>query len=381
MRLKEADETRVDILIASGVTEWFASLDGLGDIFDRVKSDLDKFGALNGRFFNHEYLKAIWQLLADEAGVQILFHASLSGAKVTNRRVTEVSMLSCSRPLKAAAQFFIDCAGEGDLEFLAGAKFHQGHPETGRTLQMTLTCILHDTGKTATPYLPSSLKPVEKPEDLPGLNACIPMADGRVYLNMTKVIGNDPTDPLSLTNAELDARRQLLRVIHYLQRTSCPTHMPASTGAHIGIREGRRIVGGYIITEDDILHNTPCDFPDAVAVATAQIDFHSLTRQGNAGWRERVEPYTIPFRSLIARDFHNLLMAGKCISGDQIAQSSYRMTPTCCAMGQAAGTAAALAVESGIADIRDIDVTQLRSILTADGMELDPRQHQAFAPK
>ena len=363
-----------------GVCEWFASIDGLGDIFDRVKSDLTDFGVCFGRFFNHEYLKAVWQLMAEEAGVQILFHSSISGAQVEEGCVKEVSLLSCSRPLSVTARYFLDCTGEGDLAFLSGAEWQQGHPETGRTLHMTLTCMLYDTGKPVHPHLPPGLEPVEKAEDLPGLHACLPLPDGRIYLNMTKIFEHDPTDPFSLSDAELQARRQLLRVVHYLQRTQYPNHSIASTGARIGIREGRRIVGGYTLTETDILDRTPCDFPDGVAVATSQIDFHSLTQPGHAGWRQRVEPYAIPLRSLIARDFNNLLMAGKCISGDQVAQSSYRMTPTCCAMGQAAGTAAALAVENRASDIRMVDVSELRRVLTESGMELDPRKHKAFGP-
>jgi hypothetical protein len=173
----------------------------------------------------------------------------------------------------------------------------------------------------------------------------------------------------------------LARVIHYLQRTRFPTYALCSSGARIGIREGRRVVGEYVLSETDITGKEPCDFEDGVAVATAQIDFHSLTKPGHGGWRQRVEPYAIPFRCLVAKGFRNLMVAGKCISGDQVAQSSYRMTPTCCAMGQAAGTAAALALEAAVDDVRQVDVNALRAALTADGMELDPRRHQAFAPE
>lgn len=74
-------------------------------------------------------------------------------------------------------------------------------------------------------------------------------------------------------------------------------------------------------------------------------------------------------------------MAGKCISGDQVAQSSYRMTPTCCSMGQAAGTAAALAVKHGVKDIHDINTTELRAELTASGVELDPARHKPAAQR
>jgi len=113
----------------------------------------------------------------------------------------------------------------------------------------------------------------------------------------------------------------------------------------IGIREGRRIVGDYVLTEADVTGSAPRDFEDGVAVATSQIDFHSLTQPGDAGRRQRVEPYAIPWRCLIARGFDNLLMAGKCASGDQVAQSSFRMTPTA-RNGAAAGTRVALALES-----------------------------------
>src|SRR5690606_18891992 len=137
-----------------------------------------------------------------------------------------------------------------------------------------------------------------------------------------------------------------------------------------GIREGRRILGDYVLSEVDVTSGAPRDFPDGVAVATSQIDFHSLTQPGDAGRRQRVEPYAIPFRSLTARGFENLLMAGKCASGDQVAQSSFRMTPTCCAMGQAVGTGVALALEQGARDIHMLDVGRLREVLVRDRVEL-----------
>jgi hypothetical protein len=198
---------------------------------------------------------------------------------------------------------------------------------------------------------------------------------------MTKIMGEDATDALSLSRAETQARLQMLRVVHYLQRTRFPNHMLFSSGARIGIREGRRIVGDYVLTADDVRNPNGTDFEDGIAVATCHIDFHSLSRPGHVGWREHVQPYAIPLRCLTAKGFANLLMAGKCISGDQVAHSSYRMTPTCCAMGQAAGTAAAMAIEAQHRDIRQLDVAQLRAQLSLDSMELAPRRHTAFAPE
>ena len=364
-----------------GVNEWFAGLDGLGDIWAHYLEEMDRFGARFGRFYNPEYAKIVWQLLAEAAGVEILFHASVVDAKVADGALTSVRGVACSQHFDIAAQHYIDATGEGDLAWLAGAEVMQGHPETGRTLHMSLTCILQDTGKPVTPYLPEELEEIHSQDELPGLHGGRRLPDGRIYCNMTKVMGHDPTDPFSLSAAEREARRQIARIVHYLQRTRYPTYALCTSGGRIGIREGRRIVGDYVLTEADITGPTARDFPDGIAVATCQIDFHSLTKPGHGGWRQRVEPYAIPYRCLTAKGLRNLLVAGKCISGDQVAQSSYRMTPTCAAMGQAAGTAAALAVEDGLANIRDVDMTALRATLSTDGVELDPRKHQAFAPE
>lgn len=371
-----------------GVNEWFASLDGLGDIWDNFLTEIERFGARFGRFYNPEYAKVVWQLMAEKAGVEMLFHASVIDAEAAPSEgdsarpaVASVRVASCSHVLDIPGIVFIDATGEGDLAWLAGAETMQGHPETGRTLHMSLTFILQDTGKPVSAYLPAGLSPIESEADLPGLHGGLLLPDGRVYCNMTKVMGHDPTDPFSLSRAEQEARRQIVRIVHYLQRTRFPSYALCTSGGRIGIREGRRIVGDYIVTEADIMGDAPHDAEDGIAVATCQIDFHSLTKPGHGGWRQRVEPYAIPYRALTVKGFANLLAAGKCISGDQVAQSSYRMTPTCCAMGQAAGTAAAMAVGDGLQDVREVDVGALRAALSQDGMNLDPHAHTAFAPE
>jgi len=369
------------ISTTGGVGEWFASLAGVGDIFQSTLQELERYGVRQGRFFNPEYLKIIWQRLAEQAGVQLLFHASVIGVETKAGALATIRIASCSREIVATAKYFIDATGEGDLAALAGAECMKGDPATGLTLHMTLTAWLYDTGKAVTPYLPKGLAPITCDAELPGLGAGWLVDNQRVYLNATKVSRHDPTDPFSLTAAEVEARRQLARILHFVQRTRFPTHALGGSGASIGIREGRRIVGDYVLRKEELLgRGVPLDFPDGVAVATSQIDFHSLTKAGSSGWRQRVECYALPFRCLIAKGFSNLLMAGKCISTDQVVQSSCRMTPTCCAMGQAAGTAAALAVESGVTDIRQISIPGLRARLTANGLELDPGKHEAFAP-
>jgi hypothetical protein len=365
---------------AGGVSEFYASREGLGDIFDRVREELTRHGAIFGRYYNGETLKIIWQLLCDQAGVDMLFHTSVVDAEQSNGTIRRVRAVSCSHFFELEARCFVDTTGEGDLAALAGADFERGHPETGRTLHMSLTCTFCDTGQTTNAYLPPGLEEIRHPDDLPGLRGPVELPDNRLYCNMTKIMGHDPIDPFSLSQAERKARRQLARIVHYVQ-TRHPTFALCSSGSKIGIREGRRIAGDYVLTEKDITGAAPRVFEDGVAVATSQIDFHSLSRPGSGGWRQRVEPYAIPFRCLTPKGLKNLLVAGKCISGDQVAQSSYRMTPTCCAMGQAAGTAAALYVEKQITDVRQISAAELQAELIKDKMELDPRKHRAFAPE
>jgi hypothetical protein len=141
------------------------------------------------------------------------------------------------------------------------------------------------------------LQPIDDEDGLPGLRVHVSLPDGRLYCTMPKIMGHDPTDPLSLTAPECEAN-------------ICA---PAS-----------------------------CDSEDGLAVGTVQIDFHSLTRPGEVGWRH-AEPYAIALCCLVVRRFDTLLVAGKCASADRVAHSSIRMTPTCCAMGRAVGTVVALA--------------------------------------
>ncbi|TVP75811.1 MAG: FAD-dependent oxidoreductase [Puniceicoccaceae bacterium] len=365
-----------------GVAEWFASLGGMGNVFDETLGKMARFGAryANNRWFNPEYLKGVWQLNAEAAGVDILFHASVMRVRTEADRLVAAEITCCSQTLDVRADWFIDTSGEGDLCALAGAAFQQGDAK-GRVLHMSLTAWMYDTGEKQTLWLPDELEPIDSADELPGLGSGWKVSDNRIYLNATKVLNQDPTDPFQLSAAEREARRQLLRIAHYVQRFEYPTYALASSGARIGIREGRRVTGDFVLTKELVLNrDAALDFEDGVAVATCQIDFHSLSKAGNSGWRQRLEPYSIPFRCMVSKDFSNLMMAGKCISVDQVVHSSSRMTPTCCSMGQAVGTAAALAVEQGAGNIREVSIESLRATLAADGMELDPSKHHAFAP-
>lgn len=97
---------------AGGVNELYASLEGLGDIFARLVAELDNFGALHGRYFTGEYLKLIWQILADEAGFDILFNTSVVEAEVKHESLVRIRAVSASQFVTFEAKYFVDATGE-----------------------------------------------------------------------------------------------------------------------------------------------------------------------------------------------------------------------------------------------------------------------------
>jgi hypothetical protein len=144
-----------------------------------------------------------------------------------------------------------------------------------------------------------------------------------------------------------------------------------STGAQLGVRETRHIEGRYCLVEEDLLGGRR--FEDGICVVRFNIDIHAVRPATGTGTIHieggRVEPYHIPYRALLPVNREHLLMAGRCISGSSVAHASYRVTGDCVAMGQAAGTAAALAVREGIAPSR-LDSALLVRQLVKDGVGL-----------
>jgi hypothetical protein len=190
---------------------------------------------------------------------------------------------------------------------------------------------------------------------------------GMWWANVSRVHGVDATDPEQLTKAEIEGHRQVHYLVRFLRK-----YVPGfrdccllDTGCQIGVRETRRIMGEYVLTKEDVF--AARRFGDAIARVSFPIDIHDV--KGGGGFFEgpRDGPYyTIPYRCLVPKEIDNLLVAGRCISATHEAQGSLRVMPPCFAMGQAAGTASALAVETTVTP-RDIQVDLLRSALSEQG--------------
>jgi hypothetical protein len=147
------------------------------------------------------------------------------------------------------------------------------------------------------------------------------------------------------------ARSELHKIVNGLRKLGGPWEglQIAATAEQIGVRDGRRIAGRYTVNKDDVINGARYD--DAVVRPTFSVDIHALSAEHNktAGYTNRgikTKPYDIPLRALIAKDVDGLMMAGRNISGDFIAHSSYRVTGNSVAMGEAAGVTAAIAAAS-----------------------------------
>jgi hypothetical protein len=183
---------------------------------------------------------------------------------------------------------------------------------------------------------------------------------------MTRVLGLDPTDVRSLTDAYAKVYEQIPILVNFFKG-----YVPGFEQSHLreiapmlGVRESRRIMGDYLLNADDLIAGRV--FDDAVCMGAYHIDIHRPA--GTWVDSHNVRAYTIPLRSLIARDVDGLLMAGKCISATHEAIASTRVIPICMGQGQAAGTVAALAVKAGT-PVRKVPIAKLQDLLAEQGAE------------
>jgi hypothetical protein len=280
------------------------------------------------------------------------------------RRLTCAIAESKSGREAFAGKVFIDCTGDGDLGALAGCRFQVGQPETGLCQPMSMICLVtglipaeirdyyrENSGDWAGPkdrlraqmekggHSPSYAKP-----------SLFRVRDDLFILMANHEYRVRGTNAGDVTAATLRARDELHNLIDGLRSLGgvWKNIRIVATAEQIGVREGRRIAGLYEITADDLREGRK--HPDAVCQATFAVDVHALDPKKEKGIEKagfRAKPYDIPLRALIAKDVRGLMMAGRCISGDFLAHSSYRVTGNAAAMGEAAGSVAAAAARAG----------------------------------
>ncbi len=319
----------------------------------------------DGTVYDPEIAKLVLEELCVDAGVKIRLHTRLVGA-VTDSSNRVVAVLTESKSGREAwqADRFVDCSGDGDLAAHAGCRFDVGVGVDCNCQPMSMLALLtgvepeeiepyiRETGVAAKSRL---LKLMEDNGVTPSYRApTLRHLHSGIYSLMTNhEYGVSAFDANAITEATIRARREIHEIVSGLRKIGGPWSnlSVVATAEQIGIREGRRIRGRYAITADDLAKGLK--HHQAVCTAKFPIDVHALNAQGNKGIESKfkqggVKAYDIPYPALVAADVDGLLVAGRCISGDFIAHSSYRVTGNSVPMGEAAGRAAAVSVQKNV---------------------------------
>jgi len=364
------------MLTTGGVANFCGQMTVQGEVFDEILAGLRAWKALGeaGRasVFHYEVLAVVLQELLLRRGVKLLLHTRFADCLLQDGRIGEAIVCGKSGPEALRAKVFIDCTGDADVARSAGFEVMKGRPADGLQLPMSIMYFVrHVKGESIGPDLPEGwFKPISRKEDLP-MTSVWPDGPGGNAIKI-KVPMFDSTDTESLTAAEIRSRRRMMEVMDYHRRVEHKPWRLDHCSPIIGIREGARIVGDYVLKVDDLRAGRA--FEDGVARGTYYLDGHKPDddkRTYILSQKEmQVPPYQIPLRSLVARDGKNLLMAGRCFSADQLALSSARVSTSCSMMGQAAGIAAALCVRRGC-DVRQVEADAVRKIVLDRGAKLD----------
>lgn len=342
--------------------------------------------------FDAECLKLTAEQMCEEAGVKILYHMLLcSCEKQDENMVTSAYFMTKNGLHEICGKVFVDCTGDADLAELAGAPTIFGDDE-GKTqvssVFFTVDGVDKDLLQTHIDRYPENthksqryLEDVIKEAQIAGTFPCgrsrvsaFESVNGIWRINMTQYDEQiDFADPEGVTTAEITCRKQIYPLIDFLKK-----NVPGFSNVRLlqsantlGVRESRRIDGEYMLSIFDL--NSGARFDDAVCVIGNAVDFHSSQKSdGSYDGKYYVagdNPMQLSYRCLQPKGVENLLVAGRCVSADQLTHSAIRVMPPCFAMGEAAGTAAAMAVCAG-KPVKQLDVATLQARLRENGVYL-----------
>lgn len=363
------------------------------ELLDRI----DQLGGLNaphlilGKILAQAYDTAAYKIAADDLlaaqKVELLFHALGAGIVMHDEKRIDALLVETKAGRQAVrALTFIDCSGDGDLAAWAGARYEIGDnngsmlypsmmfrlngidPERAGEAWRTIPALMEQAEAAGTHHFPRKaaiVRPQRSAIEWRVNFTQLARADGAA------INGLEPDD---LTRGEIDGRRQAVKAFNFLRTVpgfekSYIVDLPPQ----LGIRETRRIIGGYMLSGEDVLGCA--SFEDSIGVNGWPIESHVA---GDVVFKFPPIPESrgfneLPYRMLIPESLDNLLVAGRCASMTHDGQSAARVSGACFAMGEAAGTAAALAL-GGNTIPRDIAVNKLQLELRKQGAFLGQNQ-------
>jgi FAD-dependent oxidoreductase family protein len=336
--------------------------------------------------FEPEAVKVVAEQMCAEAGVELLLHTFVADALTEGDAVTGVVCANKSGLSVRPVRVVVDCSADGDVAAASGVETATGRESDGLTQPMTLFFRIRGVDdERVEQYVrahPDDFRPFASivaaataqgrfPAPRRGVGMYRTLRPGVWRINTTRILGRDGTNADDLTAAELAGRDQVHRLVRFF-REELPGFADCElldTAATIGVRETRRIVGEYVLSLEDLQSGR--HFDDVVALCGYPVDIHDPTGAGGGvdDSYGTANAYEIPYRCLVPRRVRQLLVAGRCLSATHEALAAIRVMPPAFATGEAAGTAAALAVRLGVTP-RDVPVDELQRSLAAAGAYL-----------
>ncbi len=326
------------------------------------------------RAFDSEVLKWTLDEMALEAGVKLRFHTWCDAVVCEDRKLQAVETTSKSGKERFEAEVFIDTTGDGDLAHLSGCEMVFGRESDHKAQAMTTMFRLTDFDADRGPDIGLFFEAVKSGRlKRPGKKHCLLNfrypGNAVLSFNQNEIAGFSGVDAEDLTRAEIEGRAAIRELVGWMREEmpgfeNCRVEQIAH---HVGLRETRRIVGRHVLSVEDLLATRR--FEDTVACGAYPVDIHDPEGKGEGIPMRKLgcgEYYDLPYRSFLPSQRDNLLVAGRCLSAEHKAAAAVRVMPICTAMGQAVGTAACLAVESGT-PAPNVDIPELQKRLLQDG--------------
>ena len=362
-------------------------IDGLRS-YSAVIERPNTYGAGTGLTYLADYLKVVWEDLARRSGVTVMLHAFVQEVRVDAGRITALTVATKAGLIQVSARVVVDCSGDADVCHFAGFGYElAGALGPAQTLTTTFRMTNVDMARRQSIDRDELHRLMRQAAtsgdyDLPrreGSDHITPIGD-MIATVMTRVEQVDrsgeqvrnATDPEILTAAEMDGRRQALEYVRFL-KDHVPGYADAelvALGTQIGLRETRRVYGDYRVTREDV--TSARQFDDQIGLCGAPIEDHHGGEGTGTTWEYLPDGAAvgIPLSSLVVRDSVNTVVAGRCFSATHDAQASIRSMAQCMAMGQAAGTVAAMAALSS-SSVRGVEPARVRDRLRNGGAILE----------
>lgn len=327
--------------------------------------------------YDHDVATLTMFEMLEEAGVTLRLNATAIAPHITGSRIHALDCFDRNGPFRVEPSVVIDCSGDGDISAKAGVPYKLGDASGN---MMAVTISFHMNGvdwqkafADEDPYFQSfASKGVAEGQlhpDLAKLYLMKGFHSGTVFCNSVHVRGVDGTDPIAVGQATQEGRRRCRQLADFL-RSDVPGFADAymtQLSPTVGVRETRKLEGVYRVTGQDLARGTK--FPDGIVSCDNPLD-DVMRSDGDMTHDAALAPgdyYTIPFRSLLPKAVTNLMFAGRILSADPVAFASVRGMPQCMSMGQATGTAAALALRANCA-VQDVDTDELIASLRKQGL-------------